>query len=117
MLTKSQQLKLILLTSHEKYGQLLADAIETWKYSKPIKEEFGDFERGCCLLGAANLFSPDATCSLIENICQKYNIDIKSNIILHLIEGFDNEKYYYYNFDMSEAWQFANKVSNIVFNE
>lgn len=123
MLTKKQQIKLILLTQHEKYGQMLADAIESWKVAKPVRYHHGlnadtykflDKENPeCCLLGAAfaNKHPRPEWNSFSKGLKEVYNID---ETCYQFIDGFDDN--YGSNLD-EEGYKFARKISEILFGK
>jgi hypothetical protein len=120
MLTKKQQIKLILLTGHEKYGQLLADAIETWKIAKPSRYDCGliiysskfknEENPECCLLGAAFAGKQGSLIEGFSEALQKYfNIN---ESCFGFIEGFDTGES-----GFSDARKFASEVSKIIFED
>lgn len=120
MLTKKQQIQLISMTSHPKYGQLLADAIEGWKIYEPRQGRFGvsvnyllniyepDYN-SCCVLGAA-LLSCSYKEGYFDELVLKYNLSRKE--LDSLFQGFDN--YGFYPNPNEEAYQFGNKVAKIL---
>lgn len=117
MLTKNQQVRLISMTSHSKYGQLLADAIEGWKIYDARQHSFGvdinsknkkyECPDSCCLLGSS-LINKKHNISYfkdLENIYKISEIDLQA-----LAEGFDNTIKYF----GTEAYMFGNKVAKIL---
>jgi hypothetical protein len=128
MLSKKQQIKLILLTAHPKYGQLLADAIESWKQYPINQFEFGIIYResgdsfelqnpeiGCCLAGAALISKkPGESRALGRNLANIFDIDDRD--VWSLISGFEADDFRYCKsyYDI-EGLEFGKKVRKILF--
>lgn len=128
MLTESQINQLQPLTLDPEYGELLKDAIETWKQSDVIpccngfgiyfddelgKFQFDNDDKQCCLISAAILKKSFEVCcnQFITRSCfikKFYNISITD--FGDLWQSFDG----CYDVKDSSASEFAIKVRNIV---
>lgn len=118
MLTQEQKDLLEPLTHHERYGKLLIDAMETWETAKPKRWDFGldciddkwqlNDNQHCCLLGACLVGKTKIQDSIFESVQNMFSISMNES--WELSDGFDEKCAC-----RSEANQFANKVSSIIF--
>lgn len=131
MLTQEQKNQLEPLMKHERYGQLLIDAMETWEIADPKQTTYGvtrwceDYEidtlipkyildpcdnNCCCLIGGA-LVGKSSNQSYSDSIINIYNLSETETS--SLIKGFDSEvESEEFN---NEAYRFGKSVSAIIF--
>lgn len=129
MLTQEQKDRLNLLTSHERYGQLLIDAMKTWETATPKQLTYGitrcveNHEAGCfttkydidpcydnccCLIGGALVGKCSDDSSYRDSIMNIYNLS--ESEFESLIKGFDLDDEI-----NNEAYRFGKSVSAIIF--
>src|SRR5574338_346534 len=125
MLTKKQKLKLILMTNHPKYGQLLADTINTWSIEeiKPVRRSMGiDFSNikyynlyrnECCLQGAS-LYLKEVETTDLKTACPYTDVmkfyNLYDEEAHNMRRGFDGLAKLH-AWDGSDAYEFGQKVA------
>jgi hypothetical protein len=127
MITEEQKNQLEILTRHERYGQLLIDAIKSWEKINPEQETYGvsrwnthiksewqgDINwDGCCLVGASIIGKSNHD-AYLEEVMTSFNLKLIE--CLSLAYGFDGSDK---RDDVcNEAYDFGNQVAKILFND
>jgi hypothetical protein len=130
MLNKKQRIKLIMMTTHENYGQLLADAYDSWtrKNIKPVRKRAGVYvdylvnkkdiiisyksdDNCCCLQGAAIIDKPPIK-GFYDDIERIFNLEDRESSDMRA--GFDSR---IAPIEQSQSFNFGRKVSKIIFGD
>lgn len=110
MLTQDQKDQLELLTKHEKYGELLICAINTWETATPKQGYYLTPNKECCLIGAAageSVLSPSRT------VANSFELAIEE--IWSISDGFENaHRHYSLDNCLVDSWNFGKAVADIV---
>lgn len=126
MLTQDQKTQLTPLTHHEKYGELLIEAMKTWEITTPKQKTWGATRfddkynllgkwelrkdsNECCLIGASMIKKSFTENEIIESANDYFKLD---DTAWDLICGFDSS----YDLEFSnEASKFGRQVADILF--
>lgn len=110
MLTQDQKDQLEPLTKHEKYGELLICAINTWETATPKQGYYFTPDKKCCLIGASVGES-------VLNPARKAAVSFELSIeeIWSISDGFEDAKRQYSSDKcLIDSWNFGKAVSDIV---
>jgi hypothetical protein len=118
MLTQEQRNRLEPFTKHERYGQLLIDAIKIWEIAKPVNCIFGldhysdNWEllsNSCCLVGASLVNKKHELDFIIDSVAEVFSLTKEET--WSLSNGFDQNLC-----SNDEAYIFGEQVAEIVFD-